>query len=499
MPQAADASRKPRVLHKYRADSEYTDQIISTRQVFLATADQLNDPFECTLQDLSQDWVADQIMKGMEAALAGFMRSALFEAEPGRRFFGLRPTQAKKALAKIMSSGRVPESYVAMREFIRRRTGRPPTDCREIFARMDDQLLRTGIFSLSALPGDPLMWAHYGADHKGVCLGFEVGDGSKLADPAHCLPVVYSDELPTMDESGLKTVMTVKAAANGSFAEQEVALDDPTFQRVVATKPTEWRYEQEYRYIERRGGLQPWPGRLVEFTFGLRCSDDRRRHYIDLLEKCLPSDVLLFEMLKVRGTNRLERVPFAQAVAHGRGEPCPVVPQPSVPTSTGTLDPKTFADKMHKHLLAHNYDEIIFQTGDNLKRHPNDPMLHGLKAQAHGFAREHNKAYQHFKRLSELVPESADAWFGMGVALTQMDQPMRATAPLRRAYALDPNDPSHALNLGVNLIECHGAIDEGLACLRQADRLGHRRAGRLIQEVESGKRPHSVDSLRDLG
>jgi hypothetical protein len=57
-----------------------------------------------------------------------------------------------------------------------------------------------------------------------------------------------------------------------------------------------------------------------------------------------------------------------------------------------------------------------------------------------------------------------------------------------RAYQLEPNDPSHALNLGVLLIEYPERLEEGMACLRHADRLGHRRAGRIIGEVENGKR-----------
>ncbi|MFL6846471.1 MAG: DUF2971 domain-containing protein [Allosphingosinicella sp.] len=490
MPEIATAPARPEVLHKYRPDNAYTEQLISGRQVFLATAEQLNDPFECTLQDLSRDWVDGQIATAMQAALAGFATSARDTSGPKRRFFGLRPAQAEKALAKIMSSGRLVESYEAMREFIRKRNGRPPTDCRTMFARLDDQLIRTGIFSMSALPDQPLMWAHYGGDHSGICLGFQAVEGSKLADAQHCLPVIYSDELPTMDQSGLKVVLSLRTGANGLHSQQEVAFDDVTFQRVVTTKPTDWHYEREYRYIEKTGGLWPWPGRLAQCTFGLRCKDDRRRFYIELIEEHTPNDVLLFEMRKVRGTNRLERVPLTQPVAHGRSETIPLDVAPPARTSSGALDPQTFAARMQELLLAGDFDEIILQTGDNLKRYPTDPMLNALKAQAHGFARDHDKAYQHFERLSELLPEAADAWFGMGVALIQMGRSAEAIGPLKRAYELDPNDASHALNLGVLLLD-EGSIDEGLACLRQADRLGHRRAGRIISEVEKGTRPLS--------
>jgi tetratricopeptide (TPR) repeat protein len=489
MPEIATKLARPDVLHKYRTDNPYTEQLISGRQVFLATAEQLNDPFECTLQDLSQDWVANQVTRAMQAALEGFVMSARDSRGPGRRFFGLRPAQAEKAIAKIMSSGRIPESYDAMRDFIRKRSGRPPTDCRTLFARMDDQLLRTGIFSMSALPDQPLMWAHYGGDHSGICLGFEAVAGSKLADDKHCLPVIYSDELPRMDESGLRVELVVRTGMNGFNSQQEVAFDDPTFQRVVTTKPTDWHYEREYRYIEKTGGLRPWPGRLAECTFGVHCKDDRRRHYIELIEEHAPNEVLLFEMRKVRGTNRLERAPLDRRVAHGRGEARQPDAELGATPSSETLDRDAFAATMHELLLAGDYDEIILQTGENLHRNPTDPMLHALKAQAHGFARDHEEAHRHFQRLSELLPDQADGWFGMGVALIQVGRSAEAIAPLRRAYEIDPNDSSHALNLGVVLIDHGGSIEEGLACLRHADRLGHRRAGRIIREVENGERP----------
>ena len=84
---------------------------------------------------------------------------------------------------------------------------------------------------------------------------------------------------------------------------------------MVTTKPTSWSYEQEVRYIEPFSGVCDWPGVITECTFGLRCREDRRRHYIDLLETHVPNDVHLFEVRTKHGTNAIERVPLVPPVA----------------------------------------------------------------------------------------------------------------------------------------------------------------------------------------
>jgi tetratricopeptide (TPR) repeat protein len=483
-----NVSEQPLVLYKYRGDNDFTERLVSCREVFLATANQLNDPFECTLQDLSREWVAEQVSQAMQAAIAGFVNSSRIHAEPGGRFFGLRRAKAEREVARILGAGNLSDVYDAMRSFIRKKLGRPPSDCRTLLARLDDQLLQTGIFSLSAIPDHPLMWAHYGNDHRGVCFGFAVDEGSKLADPKHCLPIIYSDELPTMDPKGPKITLELRVGVAGVVSTQRVAFDDPTYQRVVTTKPTAWSYEAEFRYIEETGGPRPWPGRLAECTFGIRCTDERRQHYVALLERHAVGEVMLFEMRKVRGTNRLERVPLDSLSVHGAHM------EVAIPDTAAAdrrlideekVGHEAFVSRMQALLLAKNFDEIIAQTEHNLHSSPDNPMLHALKAQAHGFAGDHEIAAEHFRCVTEILPDEADGWYGLATALLQSGRPAEALVASRRAYELAPDDPSHALNLGVLLVDRADSVAEGLACLRHADRLGHRRAGRIIREVES--------------
>src|SRR6185312_282896 len=108
-------------------------------------------------------------------------------------FFGLQSSKIKAALDSIAGHGSREKCYEAYRAFLLERTGYPPSDCRSLFTKIDEQLVETGIFSMSCDPAQPLMWAHYTDQHKGLCLGFREVPGSKLADAGHCLPVIYSD------------------------------------------------------------------------------------------------------------------------------------------------------------------------------------------------------------------------------------------------------------------------------------------------------------------
>ena len=46
----------PKVLFKYRDDSERTEEIIKNRQIWLSSPPQLNDPLECRMGEIPKDW-----------------------------------------------------------------------------------------------------------------------------------------------------------------------------------------------------------------------------------------------------------------------------------------------------------------------------------------------------------------------------------------------------------------------------------------------------------
>ena len=87
--------------------------------------------------------------------------------------------------------------------------------------------LNTGMICFGATWDNPMMWAHYADKHRGVCLGFEVED--KLVSM-----VDYTDEKINVDfgahlpNHGLSTSLLTK---------------------ILTTKSTAWRMEQERRVL----------------------------------------------------------------------------------------------------------------------------------------------------------------------------------------------------------------------------------------------------------
>jgi hypothetical protein len=128
-----------------------------------------------------------------------------------------------------------------------------------------------GFISMSETWSSPLMWAHYGKNHTGVCLGIEVPDGKAMK-------VLY-------ETSRLQMVLAA--------TKLETAVDDEIIRTVVTTKYKEWEYEREWRLLERLEHPDPETSlhyldfspdlELREIILGARCerpmSDIRKQVY----------------------------------------------------------------------------------------------------------------------------------------------------------------------------------------------------------------------------
>lgn len=123
---------------------------------------------------------------------------------------------------------------------------------------IEDELLRRydkGIVSLAERPECPLMWSHYGDQHKGLCVGYSIPDSA--AEQLHKI---------SYNGSRLIEASTVAAMLNGD--EQARRQVD---QAVLTRKAADWHYEREWRLVGPRGAHDS-PLELEEVVFGMRCS-----------------------------------------------------------------------------------------------------------------------------------------------------------------------------------------------------------------------------------
>lgn len=118
---------------------------------------------------------------------------------------------------------------------------------------------KKGILCFSDNWRSPVMWAHYADKHKGVCLGFDVGEinGEPLAHPVSYFPERLQFQLD-QDKDLL-------------------GIDERYVLALLYTKAHEWSYEREYRVV---GNLE--------------VRDEKTGHYyVDFGEKLQLREVIL--------------------------------------------------------------------------------------------------------------------------------------------------------------------------------------------------------------
>ncbi len=289
------------LLYKYRSHSEFTENIFTDKRIWLSNAAGLNDPFECTITDIAKDWIEQEVKKLKKAQIEGFIHGALSSMKGYEFFYDLNPKQTKEFLNKFKLKD-FDSKYQTVREFIQRKTGKEISNPENTYSNLDKQLNDVGIFSLTELDTNELMWAHYADSSKGIAIGFERTTGSKLTNDEHCLKVIYSNERPDFTGQGLKLEVSFYLTGPNT---QKISFSDETFRKAVSTKNIIWEYEQEWRYIEIQSGSYPFPGNLKEIIFGVKCPLEVRQNYINLIEKNFDNQINFYEIVMPLGTCKL--------------------------------------------------------------------------------------------------------------------------------------------------------------------------------------------------
>lgn len=155
---------------------------------------------------------------------------------------------------------------------------------RSIQPELDDfkrDLEEQGILSLCTGKNNLLMWAHYGDEHKGMCLEFD--RIHKLADDKLTKAINYTDNHPTLSTKSL-TDNTQKK---------------DSMRRILFTKSKHWAYEQEWRHIVEQGGaLHNWPAPLKAVYFGCKTPIED----IQLVRSVLTSSLIKFYQFELNKT-----------------------------------------------------------------------------------------------------------------------------------------------------------------------------------------------------
>lgn len=113
-----------------------------------------------------------------------------------------------------------------------------------------------GVCCFSSTELNPLLWSHYGDQHKGLCIGYGV---DRKPEP----------RLREVEYGGGRAIKT--SSLIGAFLEKNIKAQLDLDRDVLLRKAEDWKYESEWRLIGKQG-VQDSPLLLKEVVFGLRCS-----------------------------------------------------------------------------------------------------------------------------------------------------------------------------------------------------------------------------------
>ncbi len=240
-------------LYKYgridRQCEERAEKIFATPQLWFSSPADLNDPFECRPQircGSTQEKVMDFLVRMIR-------RNHPYLSEDG--------ATAEAASIYLHGGHLHPETWVTVRQLI-----------------VDDLAQNIGLYCLSEVNDEILMWSHYADNHRGYCLMFAATDMTPFFGTAQ--QVTYSESLPVVD------------IANDSPHEKS--------EKTLLTKFCDWGYEKEWRIVDHESGsgLHSYPPELlVGVIFGAQMpTGDRakirgwlrlREHPVSLYEAVL--------------------------------------------------------------------------------------------------------------------------------------------------------------------------------------------------------------------
>ena len=237
-----ERAKTPEILYKYRALDINTLSILESGRVWYSRREQLNDPFDCT-PDFQIDVPEYEIDKFLEIVGADHLIREMKDIGDNRLDFAMK---------------------------------------REIVESTFFNNLNTfGVFCASADPCDELMWAHYGDNHMGICIGFDVNPKNISPASTHLIP-------RPVDYSGRGRILLsdIMKSERGELDFQAHA--DDTITNTFYRKNEAWKYEKEWRYISmNENGLIDLDSKIASVTFGLRCNSEKHA----LVKRFLPNNV----------------------------------------------------------------------------------------------------------------------------------------------------------------------------------------------------------------
>lgn len=284
-------SQQPAMFYRYRAFNTDTLDSLCHDTLHFAHPGTFNDPLDCnpTVEcdsDLEQlrALLALLVRRRVSAEVLESLRKARLRGERAIAHADKRAqAEAARQLADIAYHATNPEYSV----------GEGEAEAWLLTQEIEKELFRhyeRGVCCFSTTYSSPLLWSHYGEQHRGLCVGY----GTDRVPKPRLQRAVYGGS------RAIRTSTLVRA-----FLQDDRNATDELDRDVLLRKARGWSYEREWRLIGVQG-LQDSPLLLKEITFGLRCPSSVMHAVVQsLLRREKP--VGFYEIYEVRSRYVLRR------------------------------------------------------------------------------------------------------------------------------------------------------------------------------------------------
>jgi hypothetical protein len=221
----------PRDKEKYEKERrKQLEGMLLNNELYAATSEKFNDPF-----DAQADYRIEQREEGLRELVYTYLRAR-----------GASEDQARAIVTDELTAN--PEAIAA-----------------EMKVNHQKLLGQLGVCSLSAAPNDPLLWAHYAQNHRGIALQYQPSLDPQALQPHQ---VEYSSTYPIVDNF---------------FDLKQRDIFSP-----LLRKSPSWAYEREWRVLRPDAPnrtFQVRPEALTGVLLGMRISDSDHDYIRALIDR----------------------------------------------------------------------------------------------------------------------------------------------------------------------------------------------------------------------
>lgn len=289
----------PKKIYRYQSFNALSLDSLCHDQLYFSDPSNFNDPLDCkpsvecdsdkqTLQKilvtLIERRVEEEVLCSLRAAKVSGDNAENHAKKQGQQ-------EANNEIRNIAYHATNPDYEISVIEAERRL----------LTYEIQSELLKQnnrGVCCFSEEHDNPLLWSHYGDQHKGFCVGYSLNRNPK--------PII--NKVMYGGARTVKTSLIAHAVLNQDRKAQETLNGN-----VLLRKAKPWDYEKEWRIFESVG-LQDSPLKLEEVIFGLRCNYSVIHSVIEALK---PRSIEFYRMYFVGDSFDLKRTnDFDELCAH---------------------------------------------------------------------------------------------------------------------------------------------------------------------------------------